>query len=133
MMRVLSLANEEPLVGMQSGVDVMQKVIRKNSRNGSDCVIGEGEAALCCGRQWGVGKGLFCAQDGDIGCDGGIGVHRWSEVFLVGGGDKNIVGVYSDIFVEQGEEKGVEEFLRNMRQGGRHRHGGLSCSCSCFL
>ena len=45
-MRVSSLSHEEPLVGMEPGVDIVWEIIGKNCRNGSDSVIGKGETSL---------------------------------------------------------------------------------------
>ena len=40
------------------------------------------------------------------------------KVFSVWGGNKDIVGVDSDIFVKWGEEEGIKEFIGNARGGG---------------
>ena len=48
------MANEEPLVVVKPGINIMQKVVRKDGHNGSDGMVGKGKAPLCRGRYRGI-------------------------------------------------------------------------------
>jgi hypothetical protein len=119
--RVSSLANEEPLVIVKAGVDIVREVVGKDCGNGHDGVIREGETSLCRGGRGSVRKGAFGAKDRDVGRDRGLGGRRGSEVFAARRGDKDVVGVNGNVFVERGEEEGVEDFLSDSGGSGRHR------------
>ena len=118
---VSSLANEEPLVGMKSGIDIVREIIGEDSCDSSDCVVGEREASLCRGGYGFGGKGSSRAKDGDIGCRGSVDSHWRSEIFSSRGGDIDVVGVDSDIVIKRGKKEGVEYFLSYA--GGCRRHG----------
>ena len=118
---VSSLTNEEPLVVVKASVDIVGKVVRKDCSNSCNGVIGEGEAALRRGGHRGVYEGSSGAENGDVGCDWGLGGRRRSEIFSSGGGDEDIVGVDGNVLVERGEKKGVEDFLGDLGRSGRHR------------
>ena len=118
---VLSLTNEEPLVIVKARVDVVWEVVREDCGDSCGSVVWKGKTALRCGRCGSVYKRAFSTEDQDIGCDWGSGVHRGSEVFATGGGDKNVVGVDSDVLVKRGKEEGVEDFLGDLGGSGRHR------------
>ena len=118
--RVSSLANEEPLVVVEASVDIVRKIIRKDSGDSRDGVIGEGETPLRCGRCRSVCEGALSAEYRDVSRDWGSSSHRGSEVFAARRGDEDVVGVYGDIVVERGEEEGVENFLGDLWRGGRH-------------
>ena len=110
-----SLANEEPLGVMKACVDIVGKVIGQNGCNGSDHMIRDGETSLCRSRNRGIGKGVSCTQNRDIGCGGRSHGHRGSEVFSSWGSDKNIIRVDGDILVKRREEESVEKFLGDTR------------------
>ena len=118
--RVSSLTDEEPLVVVKAGVDIVGKVVRKDRSDGCDSVIGEGEAPLHRGGRGSVCEGAFGAKHGDVGrgCSGGS--HRGSKVFSMRGRDEDVVGVNGDVFVEWSKEESVEDFLGNLRGSGRH-------------
>ena len=117
---VSSLTNEEPLRVVQSGVDIMREVVRKDCRNGSNCVIGEGKTFLHCGGYWFGGKGSPCAKNGDVGRDRGASSHWGSEILLLRRGDEDIVGVNGDIFMKGGEEESIKQLACNLGQSRRH-------------
>jgi hypothetical protein len=119
--RVSSLTNEEPLVVVEAGVDIVREVLGKDCGDSRDSVIREGEPPLRRGRHWGVYEGVFGAKDRDIGHDQGIGRPRGLEVFTTRRGDKDVVRVDGDIFMKRGEEKSVEDFLGDVRRSRRHR------------
>ena len=52
---VSSLANEEPLGVMESGVNVVWDVVGQDRHDGGNGVVREGKTALCCGRYRGTG------------------------------------------------------------------------------
>ena len=54
---------------------------------------------------------MLGAENGNVGCGRGDGVHRGSEVFASRGGDEDVVGINSDVFVKRGKEEGIEDFL----------------------
>ena len=114
------MTNEEPLVVVEAGVDVVREIVRKDCGDSRDGVIREGETPLHCGGCGSVCEGAFRAEYRDIGRDWGISSHRGSEVFAAGRGDEDVVGVYGDVFVEWGEEESVENFLGDLWRGGRH-------------
>ena len=76
---------------------------------------------MCHGGRGSVHEGAFGAENGDVSCDWGSGVYWGSEVFVTGRGDKDIVGVNDDIFMEWGEKEGVENLLSYLGGSGRHR------------
>ena len=117
---VSSLTNEEPLVVVKSGVDVVWEVVGEDCGDSRRGVIREGKASLCRGRCGGICEGASGAEDRNVSRAWGIGGHRGPEVFVSGRGDEDIVGVYSDVFVERGEEEGVENLLSNLGGSGRH-------------
>ena len=112
---VPSFTNKEPLGVVQSGVDIVRKVVREDCCYGSDGMVGERETSLRRGGNWGIGKRLSCTQDRDVSRSGGVSRHWGSEVFSLRGSDVDVVRVYGDIVVEWGEEEGVEEFLSHTR------------------
>ena len=120
-----SLTNEEPLVVMEACVDIVWEVVREDCGDSRGGMIRKGETPLCrrgCGS---VCKGSFSAEHRDVSGDWGSGVHRGSKVFASRGGDKNVVGVYGNVFVERGEEESVEDFLGDLGRSGRHRRWGI--------
>ena len=117
MARVPSAANEEPLVVVKTGVDIVREIIGEDRGDSRDGVIGEGKTSLCCGGYGSVGEGTSGAKDRDVSRYRGISSHRGPEMFLSRSGDEDIVRVDGDIFVERGEEEGVEDFLGYM--GGK--------------
>ena len=119
--RVSSLANEEPLVVVEAGVDIMREVVGKNCGDSRGSVIREGEAPLRRSGCGGVYKGTFGTEDRDISCDWGVGGHWGLEIFATGGSDKDVVRVDGDVFVERGKEESVEDVLSNLGGSGRHR------------
>ena len=118
--RVSSLANEEPLVVVEAGVDIMREVVGKDRGNSHGGVVGEGETPLRRGRRGSVCEGTFGAEDRNVRCYRGIGGHRGSEVFSARRGDKDVVGVHGNIFMKWGEEESVEDFLSDLGRSGRH-------------
>ena len=70
---------------------------------------------MCRGRGGSVVKRSSRTQNRDVSCSGGVGGHRWSEVFLSRGGNIDVIGIHSDIVVEQGEKEGIKNFLGDMR------------------
>ena len=112
---MLSLANKEPLIGMESGIDIVWKVIRKDGCNGSNCMVREREAPLCRSRYWLSHKRSSSAKNGDIGHNGGVGGHWWLEVLLSRGSDIDIIRVYGDVVMKWGKEEGIEKFLSDLR------------------
>ena len=117
---VSSLANEEPLVVVKAGIDIVREVVGKDCGDSHDGVIREGETALCCGGCRSVCEGTFGGEDRDVGRGRGSGGHRGSEVFMARRGDKDIVGVNGNIFMKQGKEESVEDFLSDLGRSGRH-------------
>ena len=59
-MGVSSLANEEPLVVVKSGVNVMGEIIRQNGCDGGNCMIRDWKTSLCCGGDWCICEGSSC-------------------------------------------------------------------------
>ena len=118
--RVSSLTNEEPLVVVKACVDIVWEVVGKDCGDGRDGVIREGEASLCRGGCGSVCKGASGFKDRDVSRDRGSGRHRGSEVFTSRRGNENVIRVDGDVFVERGEEEGVENFLGDL--GGCRRH-----------
>ena len=118
---VSSLANKEPLVVVKASVDIMREVIRKNRSDSRDSVIREGETPLRRGGRRSVCEGALGTEDRDIGRTRGTSGHRRSGVFVMRRGDEDIVGVNGDVFMEWGEEEGVEDFLSDLGGSGRHR------------
>ena len=120
-MRVSSLSYKEPLIGVESGIDIMQEVVGKDCRDGGDSVIQKRENSLRRSGDWFGRKGTSGTEDGDICRRGSIDSHRGSEIVSSRGGDIDVVGVNSDIVMEWGEKEGVEHFLGYA--GGWRRHG----------
>ena len=112
---VLSLANKEPLTGMELGVDIVWEVIGKDCCDGSDCMVRERETSLRRSRYWFGCEGLSSTKNGDVGCDGGVSGHQGSEVLSSRGRDVDVIRVYGDIVMEWGEEEGIEKFLSDSR------------------
>ena len=123
---VSSLTNEEPLVVVETGVDIVRKVVRKDCGDGRDGVIGERETSLCRGRCGGVCERASGTEDRNINCGWSRGGHWGSEVFATRGGDKDVVGVNGDILVKRGEKESVEYFLGYAGRSGRHGRRGWS-------
>ena len=119
-MGVSSLPNEEPLVIVETCVDVVREVVRKNRGDSRGCVVGKGKAPLHRGGCGSVRKRTLGAEDGDVSRDWGSGVHWGSEVFASRGGDKDVIRINGDIFVKRGEQEGVEDFLSDLGGSGRH-------------
>ena len=117
---VSSLTNEEPLVVVESGIDIVREVVGEDCGDSRYSVVGEGETPLCRGRCGSVRQRTSGAEDGYIGCGWGIGGHWGSEVFASGGSDEDVVGVDGNVLVERGKEKGVENFLGDLGGSGRH-------------
>ena len=117
---VSSLANEEPLVVVKACVDIVRKVVGEDRGDGRDGMVGKREATLRSSGYGSVRQLSSGTKNGYIGCSWGVGSHRRSEVFASRRSDEDIVGVYSDVFVERGEEEGVENFLGDLGGSGRH-------------
>ena len=117
---VSSLANEEPLVVVKAGIDIVGEVVGEDCSYGRDGMVRERETALRTGRCGGVRQRSSGIEDGYISSNWGVCGHRGSEVFTSRGGYKDVVGVDSDVLVEWGKEEGVEDFLGNSRGCGRH-------------
>ena len=120
MMGVLSLTNEEPLVVMEACIDVMWEVVRKDCGDSRGSVIGKGEAPLRRGGCGSVRKRALGTENGDVSCGWGGGVHWGSEVFSSRRGDKDVVGVDGNVFVERGKQESVEDFLSYVGGSGGH-------------
>ena len=118
---VSPLTNEKPLVVVKACVDVMWEVVREDRGNSRRGVVGKGEAPLRRGGYRSILKGVFGAENGDVGRGRGSGSHRGPEVFASRGGDKDVVRVNGDVLVERGEKESVKYFLGYA--GGCGRHG----------
>ena len=114
------MANEEPLVVVKTGVDVVREVVRKDCGDSRDSVVREGEVSLCRGRCGSIRQRTLGAEDGYISRGWGFCVHWGSEVFALGGSDEDIIGIDGDILVERGEEESVKDLLGDSRRSGRH-------------
>ena len=101
--RVSSLANEEPLVVVETGVDIVREVVGKDCGDSRGGVVGEGKTPLRRSGCRSVCKGAFGAEDRDVGRAWGSGGHRGAEVFATRGSDKHVVGIDGNVFVEWGE------------------------------
>ena len=130
--RVSSLANEEPLVVVEAGVDIVREIVGKDCGDSRDGVVREGETPLCRGGRGGVLEGAFSAEDRDVSRDRGISGHWGSGVFATRRGDEDIVGVDGDVLVKWSEEEGVENFLSDLGRSGRHGDWGWSEGTSLF-
>ena len=115
------MANEEPLVVMETRVDVAWEVIREDRSDSHGGMVGEGETPLHRGGCGSIHKRTFGAEDGYIGRGWGVHGHWGSKVFMSWGGDKDVVGVNGDILVERSKEESVEDFLSDLGGSGRHR------------
>ena len=118
--RVSSLANEEPLVVVETGVDIMREVVGKDRSDSRDGVIREGKTPLRRGGCGGVCEGTPGTEDRDVSRTRGIGGRRGSGVVAARRGDEDVVGVDSDVLVKWGEEESVEYFLGYARRCGGH-------------
>ena len=118
--RMSPLTNEEPLIGVEPGIDIVWEVIGKDCCDGSNCMIGERETSLCHSRHWFSGEGLSGTKNGDISRDRGIGRHRGSEVLSSRSGDIDVIRVDGDVIVERGEKEGVKHVLSYTGGSGRH-------------
>ena len=118
--RVSSLANEEPLVVVEAGVDIVREVIGEDCGDSHDGMIREGETSLCCGGRGSVCEGALSSEDRDVGRDRSTSGRRGSEVFAARRGDKDVVGVNSNVFMKRGEKESVEDFLSDLGGSGRH-------------
>ena len=116
-----SLANKEPLVVVKAGVDIMWEIVQKDCSDSRGSMVREREASLRHSGGGSVQERAFGAKDGDVGCGWGRSSHRGSEILATWRGDEDIIGIYSDIFVEWGEKEGVEDFLGDLGRSGRHR------------
>ena len=101
-------------------IDIVWEVIREDHSYGRDSMVGEGKASLCCDGSRSVHKRAFGTENGDVCCYGSTGGHWRSEILALGRGDKDVIGVHSDILMEWGEEEGIENFLSYMGRSGRH-------------
>ena len=117
---VLALANKEPLVGVEPGIDIMWEVIGKDGCDGSDSMVRERETPLCHSRHWFGREGSSCTQNGDVGHSGGVGDHRGSEILSSRSGDIDVIRINGDVVVERGEKEGIKQFLSHARGSGRH-------------
>jgi hypothetical protein len=121
---VSSLTNEEPLMVMKAGIDIVREVIRKDHGDSRGSVVRKREAPLRRGGCGSVREGAFGTENRDVGRSPGSGVHWGSKVFTSRRGDENIVRVDGDVLVERGEEEGVEDFLSDLGRSGGHRQWG---------
>ena len=60
------MTNEEPLVVVKAGVNIVWEVVQKNRGYGSNSMVGEGKASLRCGGGGKVHKRAFGAENGDV-------------------------------------------------------------------
>ena len=114
------MANEEPLVVVEAGVDIVREIVGKDGDDGRDGVIREGEASLRVGGHGSIRQRSSGVKDGYVGCGWGVSSHWGLKVFATWGGDEDVVRVDSDVLVEWSEEESVEDFLGNARGSGRH-------------
>ena len=119
--RVSPLTNEEPLVVVEAGVDIVREVIGKNCGDSRNGMVRKGETPLRCGGCRSVLERAFGAENRDVGRSRGSGSHRGSEVFASRGSDEDVIRVDGDVLVERGEEEGVEDFLSYLGRSGRHQ------------
>ena len=117
---VSSLTNEEPLVVVKSGINVVGEVVGEDRGYGRDGVVRERETALRAGGCGSVHQWLSGVEDGYIGRGWGVCGHRGSKVFTVWGSDKDVVGVDGDVLMEWSKEESIEDFLGDLRGSGRH-------------
>ena len=122
--RVSSSANEEPLVIVETSIDVVRKVIGEDGSNSRDGVIGEWETSLCRSGRGSVRQRTSGVEDRDVGRGRSVGGRRGSEVFASGRSDEDVVRVDSDVLMERGKKEGVEDFLSDLGRSGRHRWWG---------
>ena len=115
------MANKEPLVVMEASVDVVWEVIREDGGDSCGGVVRQWETSLRRGGCGSVRKRTLGAEDGYISRSWGVCGHWGSKVFTSWEGDKDVVGVNSDVLVEQGKEESVENFLSDLGGSGRHR------------
>ena len=130
---VSPLTNEEPLMVMKAGVDIVREVIRKDCGNSRGSMVRKGETPLRRGGCGSVCERAFSAKDRDISRDWGIGVHWGSEVLASGRGDKNIIRVDGNVFMKRGEEESVKDLLGYLRGSGRHRRWERSVGVVPFI
>ena len=117
---VSSLTNEEPLMVVKTGVDIVREVIREDCGDGRDSMFRKWETSLRRGGCGSVRQRTFGAEDGYVGCGWGIRGRRGSEVFASRGSDEYVVGVDGNVLVERSEKEGVEDFLSDLGGSGRH-------------
>ena len=122
--RVPSLTNEEPLVVVKAGIDIVGEVIGEDGGDSRDGMIRDRETALRVSGRGGVRQRSPSTEDGYIGRGRGIHGHRGSKVFAAWGGDEDVVGIDGNIFVEWSEEESVEDFLGYAGRCGRHGRRG---------
>ena len=127
------MANEEPLVVVETRVDIVWEVVREDGGDSRGSVVWKGKAALHRGGCRSVHEGSFGAEDRDVGRDRRIGSHWGSEVFASRGGNEDIVGVNSDVLVKRGKEESVEDFLGDLGRSGRHRGRGVEADQGSLL
>ena len=101
-------------------VDIAWEVIREDGGNGRGGMVRKGKTSLCCGGCGGVLERVLGAENRDVSYGWSCGGHWGSEVFVSGRSDEDIIGVDGNIFVERGEEEGVEDFLGDLGGSGRH-------------
>jgi hypothetical protein len=119
-MRMSSLTNEEPLVVVESGVDIVREVIGKNCGDSRNSMVGKGEASLRRGGYRSILKRASGAENRDVGHSWSSDGHRGSGVFVSRGSDEDVVGIDGDVLMERGEEEGVENLLSYSGRSGRH-------------
>ena len=117
---VASLTNEEPLMVMESSIDIVWKVVREDGGYGCNSVVGKGEAPLHRGGSRSIHEGAFGTENGDVSCDPGSGGHWGLEVLASRGGDKDVVGVNGNVLVKWGKEESVKDFPSYSGGSGRH-------------
>ena len=66
---VASLTNEEPLMVMESSIDIVWKVVREDGSYGCNSVVGKGKAPLRRGGSRSIHEGAFGTENGDVSCD----------------------------------------------------------------
>ena len=118
------MANEEPLVVVKAGINIVGEVIGEDRGYGCDGMVRERETALRVGRRGSVRQRSLGTEDGYIGCGWGVCGYRGSKVYAAWGGDKDVVGVDGNVFMEWREEESIEDFLGYSRGSGRHGDWG---------
>ena len=124
--RVSSLTNEEPVMVVETRVDIVGEVVGEDRGYGRDGMVGERETTLRSGGRGSVRQQSSGIEDGYISRGWGVCGHRGSEVFATWGGDENVVGVDGDVLVERSKEQSVEDFLGYARGSWGHGDWGLN-------